>query len=475
MADLEAYRSKRRPGRTPEPSGARPGRRGRGDRFVVQEHHARALHWDFRLERDGVLVSWAVPKGLPLDRRTNRLAKQTEDHPLEYLDFAGEIPAGEYGGGRVTIWDTGRYELEKWTEDEVMVVLHGRRVEGRYVLFRTGGDRWMVHRMDEGGDALEPLPEHLRPMLATAGPLPRPDAGWGFEFKWDGVRALASVDGGRLRLHSRNDRDVTVSYPELRPMGEALGARPTLLDGEIVALDEDGRPSFSALQERMHVAEAGRARRLASRTPVAYFAFDVLHLDGRPTMAAPYEERRGLLESLGLAGDHWQTPPWFEGGGEHVLAAAVDSRLEGVVAKRLGSPYQPGRRGGDWVKVKHARTQEVVVIGWTPGEGRRSGRLGALLVAVPRQGTLQYAGKVGTGFSDATLDDLAGRLLPLERPEAPVPGPLPRAQVAGARWVDPVMVGEVTFGEWTPQLRLRHPSWRGLRPDKAPSEVVVEP
>lgn len=475
MAELDAYRSKRRPGRTPEPSGSRAGRRRGSDRFVIQEHHARALHWDFRLERDGVLVSWAVPKGLPLDRRTNRLARQTEDHPLEYLDFSGEIPAGEYGGGRVAIWDTGRYELEKWTADEVMVVLHGQRVEGRYVLFRTGTDQWMVHRMDEGGDDLEPLPEHVRPMLATPSKtLPGPDAAWGYEFKWDGVRALAYVDGGRLHLRSRNDRDVTVSYPELRPLGEVLGARPALLDGEIVALDDEGRPSFSALQERMHVAEASRARRLAARVPVAYFAFDVLHLDGRPTTAAPYEDRRSLLESLELAGDHWQTPPWFEGGGASVLAAAGASRLEGVVAKRLGSPYQPGRRSGDWVKVKHGRAQEVVVVGWTPGEGRRAGSLGALLVAVPREGALSYAGKVGTGFSDAALDDLVGRLLPLERAEPPVPGPLPRAQVAGARWVEPRLVGEVTFGEWTPQGRLRHPSWRGLRPDKAPAEVEIE-
>lgn len=482
MAELDTYRAKRDPKRTPEPVPG-PGRarrraaRGHGDRFVVQEHHARALHWDFRLERDGVLVSWAVPKGLPVDRRTNRLAKQTEDHPLEYIDFEGEIPAGEYGAGSVTVWDHGRYELEKWADDEVMVVLHGTRVEGRYVLFRTDGDRWMMHRMDEAQDpGFEPLPELVRPMLASpATDLPGPDDQWGFEFKWDGVRAVCYVEGGRVRILTRNDRDVTVSYPELRGLGEALGSRPAILDGEIVAFGEDGVPSFGALQERMHVADQARARRLSTKTPVAYLVFDVLHLDGRQTTGDTYEDRRRALDGLGLTGPHWQTPGWYRGGGEAVLAAARAQRLEGVVAKRLRSSYQPGRRSGDWVKVKPGRTQEVVVVGWTPGQGRRHGRLGALLLGVPRQGELRYAGKVGTGFTERSLDELAAMLAPLERGDPAVSGPLPRPQVAGATWVEPRLVGEVTFGEWTREDRLRHPSWRGLRPDKNPDEVVVEP
>jgi len=356
-----------------------------------------------------------------------------------------------------------------------MVVLHGDKVSGRYVLFRTSADQWMVHRMDEAPAGYEPLPEVVRPMLATAAKtLPTPDEHWAFEFKWDGVRAVIYVDGGRVRILSRNDRDVTVSYPELRGLGEALGARPAVLDGEIVAFDDEGRPSFGALQERMHVAEAARARRLAERVPVAYLAFDVLHLDGRATTSLPYEERRELLASLGLAGDHWQTPPWYRGGGAAMLDAARQQRLEGVVAKRLGSAYQPGRRSGDWLKVKHLRTQEVLVVGWTPGQGRRQGRLGALLLGVWRHGELTYAGKVGTGFSDRALDELGEALAPLVRPDTPVPGPLPRAQVHGATWVEPRLVGEVAFGEWTRDGRLRHPTWRGLRPDKDPAKVVVE-
>ncbi|HLX89249.1 MAG TPA: non-homologous end-joining DNA ligase [Acidimicrobiales bacterium] len=475
MAELSTYRAKRRAGKTPEPIPSGPVEAESDDRFVIQEHHARALHWDFRLERQGVLVSWAVPKGLPADRKTRRLAVRTEDHPLDYADFEGEIPHGEYGGGSVSVWDRGRYDLEKWSDREIMVVLHGERVDGRYVLIHTGGNQWLVHRMDDPADpAFEPLPELVRPMLATAGPLPRADDEYGFEFKWDGIRAICYVDGGRIRLLTRNDRDVTVSYPELRALGEAIGARPVVLDGEIVAFGDDGVPSFGALQERMHVMEPAKARRGAQRTPVVYLAFDVLHLDGRSTVRLAYEERRALLDGLGLAGTHWQAPPWFRGGGAAVLAAADQQRLEGVVAKRLGSVYQPGRRSSEWIKVKHTRTQEVVVVGWTPGQGRRQSSLGALLLAVPRQGELRYAGKVGTGFSDAVLDDLGRTLAPLERADPPVPGPLPRAQIAGARWVQPRLVGEVTFTEWTREQRLRHPSWRGLRPDKNAGDVVVE-
>lgn len=375
----------------------------------------------------------------------------------------------------MVVWDTGTYELEKWSDDEVKVVLRGARIQGRYVLFRTKADQWMVHRMDEPPHGAEPLPELVRPMLATASEmLPAPDEQWGYEFKWDGVRAVAYLDGGRLRLVSRNDRDVTASYPELRAVGEAVGVRTLVLDGEIVAFDEENRPSFGALQERMHVTDGARARRLAQHTPVAYLAFDLLHLDGRPTIGLPYEERREILESLRLAGDHWQTPPWFRGGGADVLDAAARTGLEGIVAKRLGSHYLPGRRSSDWVKVKHLRSQEAVVVGWTPGQGRRQGGIGALLLAVPGEEGLEYVGKVGTGFTDAMLDDLRGRLEALRRRDPPVSGPLPRGQVAGASWVDPVLVGEVAFGEWTRDGRLRHPRWRGLRPDKDPDDVVRE-
>jgi len=481
---LDPYRAKRDPGRTPEPVPppgplpAGPLRNGRGDTFVIQEHHATALHWDFRLERGGVLVSWAVPKGLPLDPRTNHLAVHTEDHPLSYAGFAGDIPAGEYGGGQVTIWDRGTYQTEKWTDREVKVVLHGARVSGRYVLFPIRGKNWMIHRMDPPPlPDWQPLPELVRPMLATAGALPaeRDDERYGFELKWDGVRAMVYVQDGRARALSRNDRDVTASYPELRAMAASLGTRQLVLDGEVVALDEVGRPSFGVLQSRMHVTKPADVRRLAAQVPVTFLAFDVVHLDGRDPTALPYVERRALLDALELSGPAWQTTPWFRGGGRQVLAASVQQGLEGIVAKRLDSPYQPGRRSEAWIKVKNLRTQEVVIGGWKPGQGRRADTIGSLLLGVRTDDRLVYAGHVGTGFTDAALRDLADRLAPLRQRTSPFADELPRPDARDAVWVAPSLVGEVEFGEWTRDRRLRHPSWRGLRPDKEPAEVRREP
>ncbi|WP_028048476.1 non-homologous end-joining DNA ligase [Cellulomonas sp. URHD0024] len=486
---LDEYRAKRDPARTPEPvpaPGAVPGAAlspGAGRGFVVQEHHARALHWDFRLERDGVLVSWAVPKGLPLDQKTNHLAVHTEDHPLEYATFEGEIGAGEYGGGQVTVWDRGTYDLVKWSPREVQVVLHGERVQGRYVLFATGakgaapdaGKNWMVHRMDPPTRPdWEPVPALVRPMLAVPGDLPEDDEGWAYEMKWDGVRAVAYVDGGRVRLMSRNDLDITRSYPEVARMGEQLGSTPVVLDGELVAFDAGGAPDFGRLQQRMHVADPAVARRLARSVPVVYLVFDVLHLDGRSTLDLPYDERRTLLERLGLAGPSWQTPASFPGPGADVLAASRENRLEGVLVKRRSATYRPGRRSSDWLKVKHVHMQEVVVVGWRPGKGRRANTIGSLVLAVPQDGVLRPVGGVGTGFTDRMLDDLRSRLLPLERPTSPFQERLPSAEVRDVRWVRPELVGEVAYTEWTGDGRLRHPAWRGLRPDKDPHDVERE-
>jgi bifunctional non-homologous end joining protein LigD len=476
---LATYRDKRDPTRTPEPVPApvvaRPA--GRDDTFVIQEHHARRLHWDFRLERGGVLVSWAVPKGLPPDPARNHLAVHTEDHPLEYAAFEGEIPAGEYGGGRVTIWDRGTYETHKWRPDEVIVTLHGGRVRGRYALFQTDDANWLVHRMDPPSDPQwQPLPELIRPMLAAPGLLPRRDEDddYAYEMKWDGIRAIVYVEGGRVRILSRNDRDVTAGYPELRPLGPALGATAVVLDGEIVAFDAEGRPNFGRLQQRMHVTAAAAVRRLATDVPVSFLAFDVLHLDGRSTLPLPYDDRRALLESLALAGPSWATPPAFVGDGAAAMQASAGSGLEGVVAKRRISAYEPGRRSRNWIKVKTLRTQEVVIGGWKPGEGRRAGGIGSLLLGVFTDRGLVYAGHVGTGFTAAMLDDLAARMRPLARKTSPFVDEVPRAFAREAQWVRPALVAEVAFGEWTRDGRLRHPTWRGLRPDKRPEQVTVE-
>jgi bifunctional non-homologous end joining protein LigD len=484
---LAAYRGKRDPSRTPEPvpappSAGAPG--GPGDSasagtstagiFVVQEHHARRLHWDFRLERNGVLVSWALPRGVPDDPGMNHLAVHTEDHPLEYAGFHGVIPRGEYGAGAVTIWDHGTYEVLKWDEREVKVNLRGERLAGGYVLFATGGKNWMIHR------ERQPLPATLTPMLAVPGGPPARDLGaWSVEFKWDGVRALAFIEAGRLRLVSRTGKDITATYPEIAGLGHAIGRKQALLDGEIVAFS-GGRPDFEALQPRMHVSSPAQAVRLAEQTPVTYLVFDVLQLDGRALTALPYAERRKLLEGAVQNGSNWLCPPVFPGADlDAVLSASTANGLEGVVIKRLDSAYEPGARSGSWRKIKNLLRQEVVVAGWKPGQGNRTGLIGSLLIGYYETGAdgarrLLYCGHVGTGFSDQTLRMLTRRVEPLRRADSPFDGPVPSEYARPAVWVEPRLVIEVTFDRWTRAGRMIAPAYQGLRDDKDPASVVRE-
>jgi bifunctional non-homologous end joining protein LigD len=454
--------------------GRRASERRGAKRFVIQEHHARSLHWDLRLERDGVLASWALPKGLPESPDQNHLAVHTEDHPLEYATFEGEIPKGEYGGGQMTIWDRGVYDVEKWTDKEVKFVLHGTKASGDFVLFQTKDRNWMIHRHGQS-TRTDPLPTSVKPMLATPGTLPPDDEQWVFEIKWDGVRTILFVEGGRVRAQSRNDLDVTAAFPELADVGKFLGMTTCVLDGEVVALGEDGRPSFSRLQHRMHVANQREAKRRSATDPVSFVAFDLLYIDGHLITDDTYDERRARLESLQLAGETFTTTETFRDvSGRDVLDAATANGLEGVVAKRRDSPYRPGRRSPDWVKVKSFRTQEVVIGGWTGGRGEREGSLGALLLGIPSEDGLRYAGKVGTGFSERARRDLLADLDPLAVESSPFDSPLPARETSNAHFVRPSLVGEVAYGEWTPAGRLRHPTWRGLRPDKKPTDVTVE-
>jgi bifunctional non-homologous end joining protein LigD len=477
MAGLDEYRRKRDPGRTPEPVPAdEPLPTGNNDTFVIQEHHATRLHWDVRLERDGVLVSWAVPKGLPDVPGDIRLAVHTEDHPMEYATFSGEIPKGEYGGGRMFIWDRGRYETLKWSDREVAVVFDGERAKGRYTFFRSGKDSkdWMVRRSEPSLQAgFTRLPELVEPMLASPGRLPPDESDWSYEFKWDGVRALARVEGGRLELHSRKGNNITVTYPELRLLGEELGSTQVWLDGEIVAL-RDGRPSFPALQQRMHVQNDRQARSLATSVPVTYLVFDVLHLDGESCVDLPYSERRALLAGLELRGPNWNVSPSFDGDGAAVVATAREQELEGVIAKRRSSRYYPGRRTADWVKITEVLTLEVLIGGWRPGEGRRSGTIGSLMLGVPTDAGLRYVGQVGTGFTDEALAALHERLKPLVQKENPFANEVPRERAKGATWLSPEVVGEVEFRNWTQDGKLRAPSWRGLRSDKDAADLTPE-
>ena len=514
---LRAYIAKRTAGRTPEPVPEHPHAEAGGEglpRFVVQEHHASRLHWDLRLERDGVLVSWAVPRGVPPTTGKNSLAVMTEDHPMQYLDFAGEIPRGQYGAGTMTVWDTGTLELEKWRDDEVIATLTGRpdgplgRV--RLALIRTEGagekSQWLLHRMKTDAEgrpqgegsvvvpradpapaaAAAPSPTSapstagdLRPMLATSSTpgLARAAAErWGrewVEMKWDGIRGIGIWDGEHLRLRSRNGNDLTAAYPELTSVDLGLGADPAVIDGEIVALDAQGRPSFPLLQKRMNLAQARDIAHEAARTPVHLYLFDVLEADGRDVTALPLAERREILERLATdAAAVVVVPPVFDDV-EAALAASGRFGLEGIVVKDAGSPYRRGERSDRWLKVKHSRTQEVVIGGIRPGKGNRSGTIGSLLVGVPTADGLQYAGRVGSGFGERTLERLSALLEPLRTDADPFVG-VPAADARDALWVRPDLVGEVEFAEFTPGGILRQARWRGLRPDKDPAEVVRE-
>jgi bifunctional non-homologous end joining protein LigD len=479
---LSTYRQKRDFEATPEPAGKATKRRSKKPRFVVQEHHARSLHWDLRLERDGVLVSWAIPKGIPTDPKRNHLAVHVEDHPLEYIDFKGEIPKGEYGAGKVRIWDAGTYEVHKFRDNEVMVSFNGKRLKGKYVLFQTRGKNWMIHRMDPPEPGREPMPDRIVPMMARLAKLPRDDQSWSYEIKWDGVRAIAYCQGGRIRLTSRNLRDVTSQYLELRALGRELGSREVVLDGEIVAFDEDERPNFGLLQHRMHVGSESTVRRLMKSIPVVYMVFDVLYLNGHSTMERTYEERRELLRELDLNGANWRTPADHVGDGKAMLEASREQGLEGIIAKHLGSRYEPGKRSGAWLKVKNRPSQEVVVGGWLPGQGRREERIGSLAVGyydtsragAERKGVeqhLRYAGQVGTGFKEDDLNRLSQLLAPLRRGTSPFEG---RQPPKGTIFVEPRLVVEVEFAHWTRTRTLRAPAYKGVRDDKDPQDVVLE-
>lgn len=474
---LAEYHRKRDFSRSPEPVGdaLQPGSAQR--RFVVHEHHASSLHWDLRLEHDGVLRSWAVPKGIPLEPGSRRLAVRTEDHPLEYLAFEGTIPEGEYGAGTIHVWDSGTFLPEKFSDEEVIVRLDGRRLRGRYALVATRGKHWLLQRLDPSAvPGREPIPRNLQPMLAVLGPLPDESEGWGFEVKWDGIRALAYAEGGRVRFFSRRGNDVTSQFPELRALALSYPDTPMVLDGEIVAFDERGVPRFERLQERLGVTDR-RARLLASKVPVAYVIFDLLYFDGYLTTALPYGERRRLLESLELEGPYWQTPSVFTGDARAIFAAVQERGLEGLVCKRLDSPYEPGRRSPNWRKVKARTAQEFVVVGWTPRQGAGFGDIGALLLAyydAPSGASgrqLVYAGRVGSGISEAQGAHLARLLAPLriDSPAVPVDD-----APADTRWVIPELVVAVEFQGWTESGRLRAPVFRGVRPDADPADVLRE-
>src|SRR5215218_549383 len=526
---LARYRSMRDPTKTPEPvPAAQAGQQQDGSRFVIQEHHARRLHYDVRLERDGVLASWAVPKAPPTDPKINHLAVRTEDHPMEYLTFHGTIPKGQYGAGAMRIWDTGTYRLHKWREGkEVVVTLFGQPGGGlggvrKFALIHTGsGDsqpekNWLMHLMEtdpedrhgpstgavlslskgsghmplrpepsdmrpepvEGRTSAEvDFPEQVEPMLATLVDAAHfgDEEGWAFEMKWDGVRTIAYLAGGRVKLLSRKGRDDTLAYFDVADELTKINVKTAILDGEVVVTDPAGRPNFGLLQHRINLTKPADIERVAKSYPAQLMLFDILEVNGQSLIKKSYEERRAILEELvpPTPSSRIQVPPIFDGDLEAARATADQLRLEGVVAKRRNSIYQQGRRTHTWLKIKLHRVQEVVIGGWRPGQGRRSGGVGSLLMGIPTEAGLHYVGRVGSGFNDRQLDDIEARLDKLSRKTSPFID-VPREDARDAHWVTPALVGEVTYGELTEPGRLRHPVWRGLRPDKAPKDVVWE-
>ena len=469
MPRLDEYERKRDRRRTPEPFAGPRRRAAKAPIFVVQRHDARRLHYDFRLERAGALASWAVPKGIPLEPGERHLAVHVEDHPLEYATFEGEIPAGEYGAGTVEIWDSGTYELVEEKRDGGLTVrLAGRRLEGLWTLIPASLDgdpkNWLlIKKRDDGGTRERSRPAEYAPMLATlADELPR-GAGWLFEVKWDGYRAIATIVGGEAELASRRGNSLTERFaPVAKALPKAVKTPHCVLDGEVCALDERGRASFSEMQR--------------GTGALVFYAFDVLEIEGRPVLDLPYAERRARLERLlDRRSPTVQLSEAFEDG-EALLEATREQGLEGVIAKRADSLYQPGKRTRDWLKVKSHGRQEFLIAGYTKGKGRRSGTLGALVLAYRRGDELVWAGNCGTGFDEREIERLLRKLRPLERATPPfraVPK-MPKVRKADVVWVTPKLVCEVEFVEWTHDGRLRASSYQGLRDDKAPGDVRRE-
>ena len=466
---LSAYRRKRDPAKTPEPFTSR--RRSRKPIFVIQRHDARRLHYDFRLERDGALASWAVPKGVPLEPGQRALAVHVEDHPLDYASFEGEIPKGQYGAGTVEIWDRGTYELVEEKKDGGLTVrLDGERLQGLWTLVPANLDgnpkNWLLLKKRESDNESRPRSKRrYTPMLATPEERVPSGEGWLFEVKWDGYRALAYLRGGEATLVSRNGNDLTERFRGIaNAISRSMKTPDAVLDGEVCALDEDGRPSFSAMQQ----GKAG--------TPIVYEVFDVLEVEGEPLVDLPLRERRErLTKLLDRRNAIVRMSETFEDG-DALYEAAVKQRLEGIVAKRADAPYRQGRRTRDWLKIKTHGRQEFVIVGYTKGQGRRSGRFGSLVLGVWRGRELVYVGNVGTGFTDKAIDDLLAKLRPLAQKESPfaVVPKMPKVRKADVVWVRPELVCEVEFVEWTHDGRLRAPSFQGLREDKTAGEVHRE-
>jgi bifunctional non-homologous end joining protein LigD len=530
---LDEYRKKRDFAKTPEPPPGDPDASQRNLVFVVQQHAATRMHWDFRLEVDGVLKSWPLPNGPSLDPKVKRLAVMTEDHPYDYRNFEGVIPKGEYGGGQVILWDEGIYTPDEdgvysWDDKEegsrrmlegiergkLSFTLQGHKLHGSFTLIKTKYEKnsWLfikhrdehvserdilaedrsvrsglrikdlkegklpnpaVTRVESHPNArAAPFPDSKkeRPMLASLIDKPFDRAGWLWEPKLDGIRVLAYLRESKVELRSRRGVDITKQYPTLVDALGRLPASSMILDGEVCALDAEGVPRFQLLQPRINLTRGVDPLRVDAEQPVVFFLFDLLYLDGYDLRAVPLRERKALLASKAQVGDSLRLMSSIEGDGRDVAAGAQALGFEGVVGKRADSRYESGQRSAAWVKYKHVMQQEFLVGGFTPGEGGRKGTFGALALAYwDEAGKLRYAGNVGSGFDDAELGVMRKALKPLETDESPFDD-----EVEGVSFTRPAVVVEVKFAEWTKDGRLRAPVFVGLRDDIEPRNVRRE-
>ncbi len=522
---LKRYAAKRDFKATPEPAGKKASQRSPRLRFVIQKHDATRLHYDFRLEADGVLKSWAIPKGPSLNPTDRRLAMHVEDHPLDYRDFEGVIPAGNYGAGEVIVWDNGTYNLAEGTDPareigrgKIKFVLHGKKINGEFTLVRIrsreeSGDPWLLikdkdqyvnpkynierddksvksgrtlkeiasdkkaktwisnRKSPEAGTKKKPnvridrMPNVTHPMLATLVDEPFDDPDWLFEIKWDGYRALCRVDGrGNVSLTSRNGLDFLEQFGELADLAGAFASVPILVDGEIVSLDSKGRSSFQRLQGSFNRYRPSARSASAHQYPLTFVAFDCLYADGKDLRREPLGERKTILERLIADPSKVMYSKHVVENGCALFEQAQRQQLEGIIGKKRDSVYQE-RRSKDWVKIKAQLVQECVIGGYTEPRGSRTG-FGSLLLGLYDKDKLEYAGHVGTGFDEKTLAELYRKLCAIEIKKSPFAGPV-QANTP-AHWVKPQLVAQVRFTEWTRDGLMRHPAFLGLRVDKDP-------
>lgn len=453
---LKEYEQKRNFTRTSEPEVKQV--KGEGNRFTLQRHQATRLHYDLRLEQDGVLKSWAVPKGLPPRPGIKRLAVQTEDHPLEYLTFEGEIPKGEYGAGLMRIFASGSYEISKQKENSLHFHLKSSRLNGNYRMYRIEDKEWLLEKVDK--PKIDWLQDEIKPMHAKRVTKP-PDDGYLYEIKWDGIRAFISLDEGEIKIHTRNRNEVTDKFPELQKT-DSLRASSGLFDGEIVYLDENGKPQFQKIINRLRSTSQKKIEMKSKSNPVYCYLFDCLYLDGRPLTDEPFISRYELLESVIKKGTYYRLSETMNDG-KKLFEAAKKHNLEGIMAKKKESRYEPGKRTDLWLKVKSQKTADCLIIGYTKGSGERSSYFGALHLAEEVDGELKYRGKVGTGFDAKILKDVNEELEKLPETKKPIEHPVQDEK--NTVWVEPELVVEINYSSFTDEKLFREAVFNRLRPD----------